>query len=151
MAVQTWMMHMGPEQCRVRLGQVALGRIGVIVDGRPEIFPVNHVYDAETDCVVFPTNPGTKLHAALTWPWIAFEVDGLDEDGSGWSVLVVGRAEPLPPGDLARVAPRRAARWRTAAVQWVRIVPDRITGRRIEAIDVADRPPPEPDDDWPDA
>jgi nitroimidazol reductase NimA-like FMN-containing flavoprotein (pyridoxamine 5'-phosphate oxidase superfamily) len=136
MAVQTWLMHMGPEECRAHLGSVALGRIGVIVDGRPEIFPVSHVYDAETDSVVFPSNPGTKLHAARTWPWVAFEVDGLEPDGSGWSVMVVGRAEPLPAADLARLAPQRVARWRTAAVEWLRIVPDKVTGRRIDAVDV---------------
>jgi hypothetical protein len=47
-----------------------------IVNGRPQIFPVNHVYDRPSGCVVFPTRAGIKLHGALDWPWVAFEVDG---------------------------------------------------------------------------
>jgi hypothetical protein len=53
-----------------------------MVDGHPEVFPVNHVYDRERGCFAFPTNSGTEVHAALGWPWVAFEVDGIDPDGS---------------------------------------------------------------------
>lgn len=65
------------------LARTVLGRLGVIVDGRPEIYPVNRVFDAEHDCVVFRTNARTKLHAALDWPWVAFEVDGIEPGNSG--------------------------------------------------------------------
>jgi uncharacterized protein len=46
--VQTWIITMGPEECAPFPEQAGGGRLGVIVDGRPEIFPVNHVYDRET-------------------------------------------------------------------------------------------------------
>jgi hypothetical protein len=85
-----------------------------MVDGHPEVFPVNHVYDRERGCFAFPTNSGTEVHAALGWPWVAFEVDGIDPDGSGgWNVP-----------------------WRAGSrVRWLRIVPSKVTGRRICAGD----------------
>ena len=86
----------------------------MIIDGRPEIFPVNHVFDAETGCVLFASNTGTKLRAAVSSDGVAFEADGASDDGSrGWSVLVVGRAEEVDDAaTLAcydRLARRRAA------------------------------------------
>ena len=42
------------EECRRLLAQTVLGRLGVIVAGRPEMYPVNHVFDAEHDGVAFP-------------------------------------------------------------------------------------------------
>jgi uncharacterized protein len=109
----------------------------VIVDGRPQIFPVNHVYDRPSGCVVFPTRAGTKLHGALDWPWVAFEVDGLDRDGGGgWSVLVAGRAEEVTDPDLIdRAATAREALWGAGhGTHWVRIVPSEVSGRRISAV-----------------
>ena len=65
MSAVTYVVDIGPEDCADLLASSSLGRLGVIVDGRPEIYPVNHVYDRETGCVVFPSNPRTKLRAAL--------------------------------------------------------------------------------------
>jgi nitroimidazol reductase NimA-like FMN-containing flavoprotein (pyridoxamine 5'-phosphate oxidase superfamily) len=135
-SVQTWLVDIPPGDCEARLAASTLGRIGVIVDGRPEIFPVNHVYDRRTRSVVFPTNDRTKLQAALAWPWVAFEVDGVEPDGSSaWSVLVVGRAEEITDADeVARLAAQRSVRWAAGATaRWIRIVATKTTGRRISA------------------
>jgi uncharacterized protein len=89
--VRTWLIGISTDECACAhlLSASGLGRLAVIVNGRPQIFPVNHVYDRPSGCVVFPTRAGTKLHGALDWPWVGFEVDGLDRDGGGgWSVLV---------------------------------------------------------------
>jgi hypothetical protein len=51
-----------------------------MVEGRPEIFPVNHVFDRETRGVAFPTDDKTKLHAALDWAFVAFEIDAMNVD-----------------------------------------------------------------------
>ena len=111
MSVMTYLLHLDPDACADVLASATLGRLGVIVDGRPEIFPVNHVYDRQTGCVAFPTNVGTKLRAALDWPWVAFEVDGVEHDGgAGWSVLVVGRAETITDPDAVARAGARPAR-----------------------------------------
>src|SRR6266508_5836297 len=80
---------------------------------------------------------GTKLHAALDSPWVAFEIDGLDPDGTGgWSVLVVGRGrEPHRPGRYRPGARTRTVLWGAdRGVHWVRIVPSKVTGRRIRAV-----------------
>lgn len=137
MTVQTWLINIAPEDCADLLATSALGRLGVVVDGRPEIFPVNHVYDRASGCVVFPTNARTKLHSALNWPWVAYEVDGVEPDGdSGWSVMVVGRAEEITdPDEIARAARDRHVLWRPGdTAHWVRIVPSKVTGRRIRAV-----------------
>lgn len=136
MTARTWLMDITPEQCEELLATATLGRLGVIVDGRPEIFPVNHVFDPVSRCVAFPTNARTKLHAALSWPWIAYEVDGVEpDDAGGWSVLVVGRAEEMTdPADIARAEGLRHVLWRSGhPMHWIRIVPSKITGRRISA------------------
>ena len=130
----TFLVDIKPKTCAELLEAATLGRLGVILDGRPEIFPVNHVYDRVSGCVVFPTNDRTKLHAALDWPWVAFEVDGVDDsDTSGWSVLVVGRAEEITdPEEITRLTGQRHVPWRAdSAVHWLRIVPSKVTGRRI--------------------
>jgi len=136
--VQTWIIDMTVEDCEGRLAAAALGRLGVIVDGRPQIFPVNHVYDARSRSIAFPTNDRTKLHAALGWPWVAFEVDGLEPDGtSGWSVMVLGRAEEITDADeVTRLAAQRSAPWAGGpTARWIRIVPTSTTGRVISAVD----------------
>jgi nitroimidazol reductase NimA-like FMN-containing flavoprotein (pyridoxamine 5'-phosphate oxidase superfamily) len=77
-------------ECLQLLRQAPVGRLAVVVDGRPEIFPVNHVIDHGT--IVFRTAVGTKLGAALDRP-VAYEVDGYDrESETAWSVVVKGTA-----------------------------------------------------------
>lgn len=129
----TWLEHLSDDQARERLSTAVLGRIAVMVDGHPEIFPVNHVYDS-TLGVAFPTNDRTKLHAALEWPWISFEVDGIEESGdAGWSVLVVGHAREVDdPAVREDLASRRSVKWATSSnLRWLHIEPTKITGRRI--------------------
>jgi nitroimidazol reductase NimA-like FMN-containing flavoprotein (pyridoxamine 5'-phosphate oxidase superfamily) len=136
MAADTWLAHIRREECEELLASSTFGRVGVIVDGHPEIFPVVHVYDRDRGCVAFPTNPGTKLYGALDWPFVGYEVDGVDADGaSGWSVLVVGRAEEVSdPGEIAKLAAQRNTLWRSGGqLHWLRIVPSKVTGRRIGA------------------
>jgi nitroimidazol reductase NimA-like FMN-containing flavoprotein (pyridoxamine 5'-phosphate oxidase superfamily) len=137
--VRTWLIGISTDECACAhlLSASGLGRLAVIVNGRPQIFPVNHVYDRPSGCVVFPTRAGTKLHGALDWPWVAFEVDGLDRDGGGgWSVLVAGRAEEVTDPELiARAATAREALWGAGrGTHWVRIVPSEVSGRRISAV-----------------
>ena len=139
MAVRTWHVDIPIQECRERLAGTVLGRLGVVVDGRPEIFPVNHVFDAKDDSVAFPTNDGTKLHAALNWPWVAFEVDGIEPgDGGGWSVVVVGTAEEVvDTAEVERLAGERTVLWAAGkSKRWIRIVPTKVTGRRIWADEI---------------
>lgn len=136
MTVQTWLIEISEEECVELLASTNLGRLGVVLDGRPEIFPVNHVFDPSSGGVAFPTNARSKLRGALDWPSVAFEVDGLDDDSGGWSVVVQGAAEEIrDPGEIERLAAdRRVVWWPGAHPRWIRIVPSKITGRRISAV-----------------
>ena len=89
------------------LAAAAVGRVGVLVDSAPEIYPVNHAVDGES--VLFRTDPGNKLHAVERSPSVCFEADGIDADArGGWSVLVKGRAVELTSAaDLLTAATRQ--------------------------------------------
>jgi uncharacterized protein len=129
---QSWLEHLGPAECWSLLASTPVGRIGVLNDSAPEIYPVNHVVDSDT--IVFRTDPGSKLRGLLRSPAVCYQVDGIDPaDATGWSVLVKGRAAELHhPDDLRRVASLSLRYWPLGAkVHWIRIVPDEITGRRI--------------------
>jgi len=137
---QTWLVDIAPELCADLLEQAELGRLAVVINGKPEIFPVNHVYDRASNAVAFPTQPGTKLDAILSWPSIAFEIDGMDADGDGgWSVAVVGApAELLDPDEIARLGAQRDVPWALGrTVRWIRIVSAKVTGRRISAHEIS--------------
>src|SRR6516225_6408037 len=75
-------------ECLELLATHRFGRIAVVVDGRPVVFPIN--YALEGDSVVFRTAPGTKLSGAALGH-VAFEIDGVNEaTQTGWSVIVQG-------------------------------------------------------------
>ena len=134
MKLRLFTQEMSQADCVERIASAPLGRLGVIVEGRPEIFPVTHGFDRETGSIVFETNNRTKAHAALNWPSVAFEVDGLEPDhGHGWSVMVVGKAEAVTDAaEVDRIAALQPAVWSPEdTVVWVRIIPTRITGRRV--------------------
>lgn len=145
MTIETWLISIPPQESADLLAASKVGRLGVVIDGRPEIFPVDHVYDRASSSIVFPTSGGTKLHGALDWPFVAFEVDSLESpETGGWSVAVVGRAEEVTdPDDIARFEQARHVRWSHpggawsdpgAATHWIRIVPTKVSGRRIKAV-----------------
>ena len=82
-------VELSESQSWALLREAVVGRLAVIVDDQPEIFPVNHLVDLGS--VVFRTGAGTKLTGAIGHQ-VAFEVDGYDlESASAWSVVVKGR------------------------------------------------------------
>ncbi|MFC6707106.1 pyridoxamine 5'-phosphate oxidase family protein [Flexivirga alba] len=124
------------EQCIALLQEAAVGRLGVIVAGRPEIYPVNHaVHEGD---ILFRSGSGTKLDAAVG-EHVAFEVDGYDaETKTAWSVLVTGLATEVARLhevlDLLRLP---VFPWEPGAKpHLVRIHPETISGRRFAAVDL---------------
>ena len=118
--------------CWSLIASTPIGRIGVLNDSAPEIYPVNHVVDGRT--IVFRTDPGSKLRGLLRSPSVCYEVDGLDPaENTGWSVLVKGRADQIrDPDELRRVAGLPLPHWVPGGqAHWVRIAPVEVTGRRI--------------------
>jgi uncharacterized protein len=129
---RTWLEHLSPDECWDLLAASPVGRIGVLNDSAPEIYPLNHVVDRQT--IVFRTDPGSKLRGLLRSPAVCYQVDGIDAtDATGWSVLVKGRAIELRGGDEIRAAAALPLHYWTLGdkAHWVRIVPDQVTGRRI--------------------
>ena len=129
---RTWLEHLSPKECWRLLSLSTVGRIGVLVDSAPEIYPVNHVVDGQT--IVFRTDPGSKLRGLDRSPWVCFEADSLDLDGhTGWSVLVKGRAaEVTGAEEKRRVSQLPLEFWALGEKShWIRITPTEVTGRQI--------------------
>ena len=121
-------------ECFGLLAGAGLGRVAVVDDRGPVVFPVSFVLDRHT--VVFRTEPGTKLRAAGRGSLVCFEADGTDAAGRAcWSVIVRGEiTEVTDPAELARL---RALPLRLRAPgtrdHYVRILPAVLTGRWIVA------------------
>ncbi len=123
------------EQCVALLDSSDLGRIGLDIDGQPEIFPVNYATDGKI--VVFRTARGTRLDQATTGR-IAFEVDGWDaQTGVGWSVLLKGVAQEVTKGKDPFASTLRERPVRPLAPGerelWIAIYPAEISGRRFRS------------------
>jgi len=132
---------------RLRGGEVA--RLAVIVDGHPEIFPINYVVDRGS--LVFRTAEGTKVSAALSGQPVAVETDGLEaagpDGGAGtapgesgralaWSVVLKGRAEQITGTDeLMDTTELPLTPWQAGEKgKFVRIVPTEVTGRSFPVV-----------------
>lgn len=127
-----WVEHLSVEECLQLLASHPVGRLAVIVDGVPEIYPVNFLLHEGR--VLFRTDPGSKLHGLQRTPTVSFEVDEFDEsDETGWSVLFKGNAaEVTDPLEVEHAAALPLHLWAFGdQTRWVRITPTEITGRRI--------------------
>jgi nitroimidazol reductase NimA-like FMN-containing flavoprotein (pyridoxamine 5'-phosphate oxidase superfamily) len=86
--------NLGNHECWALLRTVSVGRLAVLVDGQPDIFPINYTVDGGT--LVFRTGQGTKLAAASGGAPVALEADGVDATtGLAWSVVVKGPAKAI--------------------------------------------------------
>ena len=122
---------LGTDECIALLASRSFGRIGMKIADDPIVLPVFYaLIDGE---IVFRTDPGTKLIAAVLESRVAFEVDDVNE---GWSVLVVGRAhEVRTPSVAESLQSRLDAFWPGGERdRLVRIEVERITGRRLHPV-----------------
>jgi len=122
----------GADECRRLLGAEGVGRLAMVVSGRPLVFPVNYALDGEA--IVFRTAPGTKLHA-ISRSLVTFEVDGWSPSSqSAWSVVVEGLAQEITSAEAPSLRERlaRLPVYPLAAGErhhYVRITPARVSGR----------------------
>lgn len=79
---QTWKLLRGARHAR----------LGLAVDGRPDIVPVN--IRAHEGAVYFRTAPGSKLAELTVNPEVVVQADGILSD-QAWSVLLRGTARRL--------------------------------------------------------
>ena len=127
-----WVDDLDVDVCWKLLAHRPVGRIAFVLDGEPEVLPVNHAVDGHS--IVFRTSQTPILEALAGGATAAFEVDDADPSvETGWSVLAKGRAAEVVDGgeraDLARLgvkpwAPEEKERW-------IRLVPHAVSGRAI--------------------
>ena len=123
-----------PAECRRLIAAGGVGRIAFSTASGPVVLPVNFAVVEGT--VVVRTGEGTMIDGHAD-EQVAFEVDHIDEAlRQGWSVLVRGRAHRVAhPAELQHIR-RDATIWPWPGGDrdvYVRIIPDRISGRRIES------------------
>ena len=125
-------------ECWELLRTQEVGRLAVVVSNRPDIFPLNFVVDHGT--IVFRTNEGTKLAAAVLGTAVAFEVDA-EVAGAAWSVVLKGVAVEIQQMyELFDALDLPLYPWQLAPKhRFVRIAPDSVTGRRFRIADRAAR------------
>ncbi len=126
-------------ECRQLLKDHHFGRLAFVdaVGVLPVIIPVNYLLDEDT--VVFRTDAGSKLAAAVRGAPVAFEVDGVDQDRQvGWSVVVRGRAEEVTESiKIAEFRQTPLVAWHpTSNPRYVRVRPSQAIGRRVAIADL---------------
>ena len=118
-------------QCWTLLRSMPVGRVAVVHDRRPDIFPVNFEVDHGT--LVFRTGSGTLFRSA-DGAFVAFEVDGYDTtDATAWSVVVRGVAHEVYELDDAIAALGLPLYpWHDGVKPRImRVHPDSVSGRRF--------------------
>ncbi len=121
------------DECLAILRKHDFGRIAVVAEGQPLVFPINYAMSGRI--IAFKTAPGTKLSYAPGTK-VAVEIDDYSaENGAGWSVIVQGIAYDATESldDVSWTA--RGAMPHPAApgqrVHRVAVDPKKITGRRF--------------------
>jgi len=119
-------------ECHRLLAGGGLGRLAFSTASGLMVLPVNYLLAAGT--IVLRTGSGSLI-AAHGDDQVSFETDHLDETlGYGWSVLVRGQAHRvLQPGERRHLREACDLRpWPAGEHDlYIKIVPVRITGRRI--------------------
>ncbi|WP_256842243.1 pyridoxamine 5'-phosphate oxidase family protein [Ornithinimicrobium cryptoxanthini] len=119
-----------------RLAGERLGRLAFHLVDEVHIVPIN--YCAQEPRLVFRTAEGSKLLGVAMNSDVAFEIDGIEDDGGrAWSVVARGRARILR-GDEVREADALGLRsWLGAADkhQFVAIDVDSVTGREYDLVE----------------
>ncbi|WP_030748825.1 pyridoxamine 5'-phosphate oxidase family protein [Streptomyces griseus] len=128
------LVELGEAECWSLLDGRGVGRIGVEGTDGLAVFPVN--YQVLDESLLFSTAPESALgRAAAAGAEVAFEEDRLDEAfRRGWSVLLVGPvhalSDPAEAMGMSRAVTVRP--WSGDGRDTVvRLVPRRVTGRRI--------------------
>jgi nitroimidazol reductase NimA-like FMN-containing flavoprotein (pyridoxamine 5'-phosphate oxidase superfamily) len=118
--------------CWKYLQSASVCRLALVVDGHPEIFPVNFVSNYGT--VLFRIGEGTKDAALHGAPRVALEADGFNSYGTiAWSVIVKGDAEFVSdPDEIQEAVDSGLSPWQPGSKDiLVRVTPSDISGRRF--------------------
>ena len=122
------------DECMALLATQPVARLGVLVGEYPVVIPV--AISLDHGVVVLRSGARSTLTAAQHAN-VTVQADQIDPvTRTGWSVLVRGLAEEITEQHSAAVVERshRAAAdpWAPGGRQhWVRVIPHRVTGRRL--------------------
>ena len=121
------------EACWELLETGIVGRLALVVDDRPEIFPVNYVLQRRS--IVFRSAGGKKLWSAQAGRAAAFEIDGYDpRQEEAWSVVAKGEPEVISSEEEnTAVDALHLEPWQPGTKDnYIRITPQVLTGRRFK-------------------
>ncbi len=125
---------LSPAECFDLLEPGGIGRVGFASAAGIMMLPVNFAMTGKT--IVFRTAPDTLLALYANAP-VSFQTDRLDEAlREGWSVLVHGHAHKVTDEREIRHLEHETQLepWASGARDvYVRITPNQISGRRIQA------------------
>jgi nitroimidazol reductase NimA-like FMN-containing flavoprotein (pyridoxamine 5'-phosphate oxidase superfamily) len=121
------------EECERLLAGQNLGRVAIVIDGHPQIFPVNYAY--QDGIVVFRSALGVKAERS-PMSSVAFETDMVDTaSGTAWSVMVEGTAQ-----DITKTIDPTSERLRHLVLEpaapgdrryWIGVYVAKMSGRRF--------------------
>jgi nitroimidazol reductase NimA-like FMN-containing flavoprotein (pyridoxamine 5'-phosphate oxidase superfamily) len=136
MMTTSQLVELDEAECLRLLLHNVIGRVAVVVDGRPHIVPVTYAADTTGD-VVFRTGPDTVL-TRVDLEHVAFEIDGVDEQArTGWSVAIHGVGSEITDVDEQKARYLRQKLGESWAPgprpRWFAIYPREITGRKLTA------------------
>jgi nitroimidazol reductase NimA-like FMN-containing flavoprotein (pyridoxamine 5'-phosphate oxidase superfamily) len=131
------MEELDVNECLRLIGPGGIGRIAYAGRFGPAVLPVN--YKLRGGAIVFrtaehgPLDEDLRTGIADADYKVAFEIDDIDlTAGRGWSVLVQGPAHHVEGAELDVVRSAGVEPWAPGDRElFVRIVPSRITGRRV--------------------
>ena len=124
-------------ECLELIEPGGIGRIAYTSRFGPAVLPVN--YELRGGAIVFrtaehgPLDEDLRTGIAKADYKVAFEIDEIDPAARrGWSVLVQGPAHHVADDELDAVRDAGVESWAPGDRElFVRIVPSRITGRRV--------------------
>jgi uncharacterized protein len=127
------MLILPDDECWSLLRDHKIGRLAIVIEGRPRIFPIN--YAAADNVLVFRTEPGAKLEHG-PGSSACFEIDEYDpRDSTAWSVMVVGALEDITDADDERSRRLRRLPLEPAApgtrLHWLALSAEEVSGRRF--------------------
>lgn len=127
--------ELGDRECLRLLEMTSIGRIVFTHHALPAVLPVRYVLDHDS-AIVVRTSKDSHMAVKVDDAVVAFEADCFDEDArSGWSVVVIGRAELVTePVEIRRLRALDVHFWGASPPEetYIKVACDLVAGRSLE-------------------
>jgi uncharacterized protein len=124
--------HLPRNECMRLMASVPVGRIAYTRQALPAVEVVNFTVDRGD--IVFRTDAGGKLTAAISDAVVAFEADSMNfTRHTGWSVTVVGQCRTVTDSEeVRRLEESALSPWAPGERKhYIKITPVIVNGRRL--------------------